>query len=594
MKKIISALLSIVFIAAFSITSNDSIPVFRNISMSVSAETTSSGFVYTVSGTTATITGYTGSSEYLTIPSTITNNGVTYTVTSLGQNAFRENSTIKRVYISSGIQNIGQMCFYKCSNLTYISIPNTIQRMDSCCFQLCKNLTTVSFASNSILTEIPTATFASCSSLTSISIPDSVKRIGMAAFDSCSNLNTVSINYLSSKLEYIEMGAFTNCYNLSNVVLPKSVKKIGVIAFENCRGISSLNVPSSVINIYNGAYRGCTALTQVTFEGNSQAILSVGLEAFKNCSSLKTVNINKYKNIDFGKRAFADCTSLTTVNYPKATYNGNNINVLDGIAFSNDCFLNTPYYTSNCTTGVYPSLVNRGSAKNCTGKQLVVSVFLNATINGTNQTWSDSEMTDKNQQVKTATDYIKNQSSRYSNTVTFENAISNSNLSLLIPNNNISITVPSSNTIWNITVNGTSKSLQTMLREQLQTYNMMPDTLKSQYSADGVSYVVFIEYNGRSSMMCLSDIDIVSLVRPGNSAADDTARSITHELMHCYGAPDIYGDNVAAYSQVKYYYDIMRVAGISLNSLNVNTYAAYCVGWTNTLLTEDAVAYDFS
>ena len=225
---------------------------------------------------------------------------------------------------------------------------------------------------------------------------------------------------------------------------------------------------------------------------------------------------------------------------------------------------------------------------------MVVSVFLNATINGTNQAWSDSEMTDKNQQVKTATDYIKNQSSRYSNTVTFENAISNSNLSLLIPNNNISITVPSSNTIWNITVNGTSKSLQTMLREQLQTYNMMPDTLKSQYSADGVSYVVFIEYNGRSSMMCLSDIDIVSLVRPGNSAADDTARSITHELMHCYGAPDIYGDNVAAYSQVKYYYDIMRVAGISLNSLNVNTYAAYCVGWTNTLLTEDAVAYDFS
>ena len=593
-KKIISALLSIVFIAAFSITSNDSILVFKNLSISASAETTSSGFVYTVSGTTATITGYTGSSEYLTIPSTITNNGVTYTVTSLGQNAFKENSTIKRVYISSGIKSIGTMCFYKCSNLTYISIPNTIQRMDSCCFQLCKNLTTVSFASNSILTEIPTATFASCSSLTSISIPDSVKRIGMSAFESCSNLNTVSINYLSSKLESLDMGAFTNCYNLSNVVLPKSVKKIGVMAFENCRGISSLNVPSSVINIYTGAYRGCTALTQVTFEGNSQTFLSVGLEVFKNCSSLKTVNINKYKNIDFGKRAFADCTSLTTVNYPKATYNGNNINVLDGIAFSNDCFLNTPYYTSNCTSGVYPSLVNRGSAKNCTGKQLVVSVFLNATINGTNQTWSDSEMTDKNQQVKTATDYIKNQSSRYSNTVTFENANTNSNLSLLIPNNNISITVPSSNTIWNITVNGTSKSLQTMLREQLQTYNMMPDTLKSQYSADGVSYVVFIEYNGRSSMMCLSDIDIVSLVRPGNSAADDTARSITHELMHCYGAPDIYGDNVAAYSQVKYYYDIMRVAGISLNSLNVNTYAAYCVGWTNTLLTEDAVAYDFS
>jgi len=593
-KKIISALLSIVFIAAFSITSNDSIPVFRNISMSVSAETTSSGFVYTVSGTTATITGYTGSSEYLTIPSTITNNGVTYTVTSLGQNAFRENSTIKRVYISSGIQNIGQMCFYKCSNLTYISIPNTIQRMYSYCFQLCKNLTTVSFASNSILTEIPSGCFSGCSSLASISIPDSVENIGNTAFASCYNLHTVSINYLSSNITTLNMGAFGDCYKLSNIVLPKAILSIDLFAFENCQSLKSLIIPNCVQYISSACFRGCTSLTEVTFTGNSQGSLNVGYQAFKNCSSLKTVNINKYKNINFDEKAFADCTSLTTVNYPKATYNGNNINVLDGIAFSNDCFLNTPYYTNNCTSGVYPSLVNRGSAKNCTGKQLVVSVFLNATINGTNQTWSDSEITDKNQQVKTATDYIKNQSSRYSNTVTFENAISNSNLSLLIPNNNISITVPSSNTIWNITVNGTSKSLQTMLREQLQTYNMMPDTLKSQYSADGVSYVVFIEYNGRSSMMCLSDIDIVSLVRPGNSAADDTARSITHELMHCYGAPDIYGDNVAAYSQVKYYYDIMRVAGISLNSLNVNTYAAYCVGWTNTLLTEDAVAYDFS
>ena len=69
------------------------------------------------------------------------------------------------------------MCFYKCSNLTYVSIPNTVQNMSTSCFEFCKKLTTVSFASNSILKEIPTATFASCSSLTSISIPDSVKKL---------------------------------------------------------------------------------------------------------------------------------------------------------------------------------------------------------------------------------------------------------------------------------------------------------------------------------------------------------------------------------------------------------------------------------
>ena len=59
-------------------------------------------------------------------------------------------------------------------------------------------------------------------------------------------------------------------------------------------------------------------------------------------------------------------------------------------------------------------------------------------------------------------------------------------------------------------------------------------------------------------MMCLSDIDIVSLVRPGNSAADDTASNYSraYALLRSTG----YLWNNVAYSQVKYYYDIMRVA----------------------------------
>ena len=594
--KIISALLSIVFIAAFSITSNDSILVFKNLSMSVSAETTSYGLEYSFNynHTSISVAGYTGTSQTLTIPSTITENGVAYPVTYIQHYAFQNNTTLKRVYISENMESIGYCAFRGCSNLTYVSIPSSVTYIDSYVFGNCSKLTEVSFASNSKLRSIHVGAFEYCSSLVSIAIPDSVVYFYGNAFNGCTNLKTVSFNYLSSQLTDISDSCFKNCYNLTNITLPKNISSISGSAFQNCASLKSIIIPENVKYIYNNAFNGCTSLENVTFAGSASNDLTVCKTALQDLPALKSVTINKYKNINFQENTFANCPNLTTVNYPKATYNGKVINVLDGIALGNNCFLNTPYYTNNCTSGVYPSLVNRGSAKNCTGKQLVVSVFLNATINGTNQTWSDSEMTDKNQQVKTATDYIRTQGIRYGNYVNFENANTNSNLSLLIPNNNISITVPSSNTIWNITVNGTSKSLQTMLREQLQTYNMMPDTLKSQYSADGVSYVVFIEYNGRSSMMCLSDIDIVSLVRPGNSAADDTARSITHELMHCYGAPDIYGDSVAAYSQVKYYYDIMRVAGISLNSLNVNTYAAYCVGWTNTLLTEDAVAYDFS
>ena len=58
------------------------------------------------------------SSGKLTIPSTITNGGITYTVTSIANHAFAE-----------------------CTNLTYISIPNTITDIDTYAFNNCTGLT---------------------------------------------------------------------------------------------------------------------------------------------------------------------------------------------------------------------------------------------------------------------------------------------------------------------------------------------------------------------------------------------------------------------------------------------------------------------
>lgn len=64
----------LLFWFAFSITTNDSISVFKDISMSVSAETTSYGLEYSFNAdhTSISIVGYTSTSEALTIPSTIT------------------------------------------------------------------------------------------------------------------------------------------------------------------------------------------------------------------------------------------------------------------------------------------------------------------------------------------------------------------------------------------------------------------------------------------------------------------------------------------------------------------------------------------
>ena len=341
------------------------------------------------------------------------------------------------------------------------------------------------------------------------------------------------------------------------------------------------------------AFKNCSSLNSFTFSRDSEKKFDIAQYAFQNCTSLKNVVLGKCKSYDFGTGVFKDCTNFSSITFPKK----NNADDLDGIAFSRDCFLNTPYYTSNCTSGVYPNISNRGSAANCTGKQLVVSVFLNATVNGSSTQWSNTEKTQKNQNVLTATTFIKNQASRYDTNVYFNTAV-DSSLEVTVPNNNLSITVPSSGVVSSITVNGKSQSINTYMREYINSTDFAPDKLKQQYNAQGVTYVLFIKYDGRSSAYCIdNNFDLAKVIRLGTSLADDTSRSIAHELMHCYGAPDAYSesnDAVDSYSSNRYFYDLMRVAGPSLKILHINTYAAYCVGWTNTLFKEDAEVYNFS
>ena len=66
---------------------------------------------------------YTGS---VTIPSTVTYSGKTYSVTAIGNGAFRECSGLTSVTIPNSITSIGYEAFYGCSGLTSVTIPNSV------------------------------------------------------------------------------------------------------------------------------------------------------------------------------------------------------------------------------------------------------------------------------------------------------------------------------------------------------------------------------------------------------------------------------------------------------------------------------------
>ena len=205
---------SIIFLWAF-------LPLIGLMFLSSSALALQSGnFIYTVSGGTVTITGYTLCSTNagdVVIPTTI--DGMP--VVSIGDNAFQS-----------------------CTGLTSVTIPNSV-------------------------TSIGGAAFAYCSSLTSVTIPDSVTSIGAYAFYSCTGLTSVTFgNSLTSLDNYV----FSYCSSLTSVTIPDSVTSIGVSTFNSCTGLTSVIIGNSVTSIGQYAFYACTGLATAYFLGNAPSM----------------------------------------------------------------------------------------------------------------------------------------------------------------------------------------------------------------------------------------------------------------------------------------------------------------------------------
>lgn len=154
-----------------------------------------------------------GTAKTVSIPASVTIGGITYKVTSVAANAFKNNQT-----------------------MTKVTVGKNVKTLETGAFSGCTKLKTVAFKSGSALTTIKSKAFYNCKKLQSISMPSNVKSIGSQAFYNCKNLKTITIKSTKLTAQKVGSNAFKGIYKKATIKVPgsklntykKMLKKRGV------------------------------------------------------------------------------------------------------------------------------------------------------------------------------------------------------------------------------------------------------------------------------------------------------------------------------------------------------------------------------
>ncbi len=285
MKFLLAALLAIVFTpGAWALNDEEAEVggiVYKGVteySTSVTAQYVSSSF----------------SGNRLDIPSTITVNGRTYTVTQISEDFWR-------VSVSSQIYEI--------------HIPPTVSnlRTGALGYDGFENLATLVFEegdNGSALTKLPDV-FANKPKLTKVVLPASLEEIADYAFHGCGYLTdlTIKANSDPNKVIYIGDQAFAGCIRLQTLSLPRCYLRDKV--FAGCELLKTVTI-SDMQGVGEFVFGDCKLLETLTIGIMPISDDYVGF--CYNCKALKTVNFPSYyysQVTSIPRAMFSGCEKLT-------------------------------------------------------------------------------------------------------------------------------------------------------------------------------------------------------------------------------------------------------------------------------------------
>lgn len=307
-------------------------------------------------------------------------------ITSIGEEAFLNLSSVEEVDIADSVEKISYMAFANCDQITDLILPDSITELSGMAIVYCDGLQSITIPKDIDITQIllngdinllrgntnlvniyiskNSSRYCDIDGVVydkggetlihypvgrdTVSLDSGVRNIGEGAFQGCYKLEglelpegveTIGPNalyaesvYIPGTVKYIDDSAFSS-YRIKNIVLADNNEyyciendtlfdKEKTILYRSCNKQEYITIPDTVTKICNRAFYNSPVKTI----NIPRSVREIGTEAFMSCTELVEVSLPK-SITTLGERTFGGCTNLSSVEL------NCNINVLPRLLF---------------------------------------------------------------------------------------------------------------------------------------------------------------------------------------------------------------------------------------------------------------------